>query len=92
MSDFYRETEHVARKAHKCAESGPHACRRTAEIKPGTRYVRCFGVSDGRAFTERLCLRCARLYGKVWERWGEDHHRDDMPTFGNLREWIRSVR
>lgn len=92
MSDFYSEREVTAAKPWTCAEAGKSACRRTASIAPRTRYVRCFGVMDGEPFVRRLCLRCARLYGKVHARYMKHVHPDDGPTFGSLRWWVREAR
>ena len=92
MSDFYSEREVTAAKPWTCAEAGKSACRRTAEIRRGARYMRCFGVMDGEPFVVRLCLRCARLYGKVHARYMKHSHPEDGPAFGELRSWLRGVR
>ena len=88
MRDFYKQREVTAKKAWRCEEAGPHSCRRTAEIQPGSRYVRCFGVTDGRAWTVRLCLRCARVYKKAHRLYYWDGDNGEGPTFGSLRDYI----
>lgn len=91
MSDITRTTYHTARKAHRCAEEP--TCKRG--IKPGDRYARVFGLTDGQPWTERLCLRCDRLYDAAWRRyvkeWAADEHYG-APMFGSLLWWLRDAR
>lgn len=90
MSDFTRRIEVVAKKAHRCDEAGARGCRRTADIRPGTRYARLSGLFDGMFWHAKLCLRCARLHGKVIRRFR--CHPDDGPAIGDLAEWLRGNR
>jgi hypothetical protein len=88
--DFFDEREVTARKAHRCEEASPRACRRTADIQPGTRYVRITGSYEGMFYSVAMCLRCRRLMKKVYRRFNPDH--DEGPSFGELREWLREAR
>ena len=69
-SDFYTESMHTARKAHKCCECGD-------AIAPGQRYERASGKSDGEMWSFATCASCADIrdsfvcgswvYGMLWE-------------------------
>jgi hypothetical protein len=69
-NEFYAESFPLARKEHRCCE-----CRRT--IKPGERYQRCAGKSDGSFWAERSCAECCEvrkafvcgtwIFGQLWE-------------------------
>lgn len=50
----YHVRERRAQKPHRC-----HACG--AIILPGERYAYGSGVFDGRGFSEKACLACAKL-------------------------------
>jgi len=63
----YRETEHTARKAHRC-ESCP------ALIMPGDRYVDHFSITDGDSCSVRFCLPCAALIAAIWDERDPDDH------------------
>ena len=82
MSDFTTSHYPRAKVPHKCVE-----CRRT--IDPGERYCRVSGTTDGRIWSEVLCLRCDCLNEAAWE-----HARitgtldEDGPAFGNIAEWL----
>lgn len=87
MSDFSTEREIKARTTHACDESG---CRRTREIKPGTRYVRIAGCYDGHFYVDIYCLRCRRARRRAWQRYR--WHAEEGPPLGELLCWLREAR
>ncbi len=56
----WRESEHKARKQHKCCECGK-------AIRIGETYSSVFCVSEGYASTSRTCPRCSRLRKAIKE-------------------------
>ena len=91
MSDVHHEKERKARKAYTCEEAGWRGCRRTAQIKPGDRYVYYSGVYEGEPYSGRSCLRCRRARMRAWDRWRWDHP-DEAPPMGELVQWMREMR
>lgn len=91
MSDVHHEKERKARKAYTCDEAGPRGCRRTAQIKPGDRYVYYSGVFEGMPYSGRTCLRCHRARRRAWDRWRWDGP-DEGPGVGDLVGWMREHR
>ena len=87
MNEFFSESTPVARKPHRCEESG---CRRTRDIAPGTRYVRIAGKFDGDFWTALLCTRCRRAHTRAWKRFNPHH--EEGPPFGQLLYWLRETR
>ena len=82
MSDFVTSHYPKAKVPHKCVE-----CRRG--ITPGERYCRVAGTTDGRIWSEVLCLRCDMLNEAAWEharRTGTNE--DDGPRFGDIVPWL----
>lgn len=59
---IWRETEHKARKQHKCS-----CCRR--KIEPGETYIVHFSIFDGSATSEKCCAEC----GKNREEFAKAH-------------------
>jgi hypothetical protein len=53
-NEFYAESWRVARREHRCCE-----CRRT--IRPGERYQRASGKSDGDFWMAKTCAQCAEI-------------------------------
>lgn len=95
--DFHDEREATARKPHRCCEAHTSSagerwgCVRTAEIKPGARYVRMTGKFDGEMYSVAMCLRCRRLLRKAWKRYPPVHE-EEGPAFGGLLEYLREAR
>lgn len=82
MSDFTTSHYPKAKVPHKCVE-----CRRV--IVPGERYCRMAGTTDGRIWSEVLCLRCDMLNEAAWGhalRTGTNE--DDGPRFGEIVPWL----
>ena len=78
---FANETEHRARKAHKC-----DACR--TAIEPGSSYTRWAGTMDGDFSVAKFHHECRKaeialnkLSGTDWDEWMEldDIEVDDWP-------------
>lgn len=78
---FASETEHKARKAHKC-----DACR--GVIEPATTYVRWVGTTDGDFSNVKFHPECRKaeialnkLSGTDWDEWMglDDMEADDWP-------------
>jgi hypothetical protein len=70
-----RDTQHTARKQHRCEE-----CGRT--IKPGDRYGTFTGLYEGDFFMVKHCLRCTKArhwLGKRGHGW----------EGGQILEWVR---
>lgn len=80
---FASETEHKARKAHKC-----DACNRAIEV--GTTYTRWAGTTDGDFSEAKYHAECRaaeiafnKLIGTDWDEWMglDDAEADDWPWF-----------
>lgn len=72
----------VARKAHTCVE-----CR--SAIEPGARYARLAGATDGRGWSEAMCLPCHGLAVEVWDLCRADGVLTGCyPPLGELMTWI----
>ena len=91
VSDFHVTKIRKARKPYRCEEASSRGCRRTAEIKPGTRYVYGSGVFEGMPYSWRMCLRCDRAWKRAWKRWGWKHPLD-TPGLGELTGFLRDER
>jgi hypothetical protein len=72
MSDFYIETEHKARKQHKC-----FWCRRIVEV--GEKYIKGFGVWQGDVQNRKECLKCHSLINVMS---GDKDYRDYVYSDG----------
>ena len=82
----------AAREEGAPLDDGAHrGCVRTADICPGTRYLRVAGKWDGDMFSESMCLRCARLLRKAMKRYPPVYY-DEGPAFGELLEYLRQAR
>ena len=58
----FGEVVRKARKIHKCCECGE-------EIRPGESYRVDSGKYDGEFFSEKTCLLCAEIRGKLFCSW-----------------------
>lgn len=82
---FFTTSYPVARKAHMCVE-----CR--GAIEPGQRYARLAGATDGRGWSERMCLPCHGLAVEAWDLCHADKLLlEDGPVFGELVTWIEEA-
>src|SRR5687767_6685191 len=75
----YEERHHKARKEHKCCE-----CR--LPIRPGERYLACFGVWDGTAETFKICEVCEWFRSRIIEIEEEAGCAgESFPPFGSVQ-------
>ena len=90
VADVWQESEHVARKRHRCCECG-------GSIKPGWSYSQATCLYDGRWSHMRRCPSCVLLvemvataYGvcPLWEGLYEfiDGGDEDFPRPGEWRK------
>jgi hypothetical protein len=56
--EVWRQTDHKARKPHKCNECGSY-------ILIGEKYRYTFGIWEGDPSTHHACLRCIAIYEYV---------------------------
>lgn len=75
MPEFYDESEHIARKHHRCAECN-------TAIRPGEKYLTCRGKWHGefQVFKQHLICLKACLEGR-------NYMQDQCVPFGSLLEW-----
>lgn len=82
MTDFATSRYPKARVAHRCVE-----CRH--DIKPGERYVRVSGATDGRMWADKFCRRCDVLNKVAWDEVRRSGmHEEDGPIPGDVVPWL----
>ena len=81
MPQLLKETQPVARKAHRCS-----SC--SIEIPPGTRYRRSTNLYDGQVYDWLTCVGCEGLTSVVWDWAGQP---DEGVIFDDFDEWAHET-